>query len=54
MRQPSVVDNGGAFEEDADVDDEGADADLCDSKPVWLALEQKEGGPSRAPRCPYS
>ena len=27
----SAVDDGGAFEEDADVDDGGADADSCDS-----------------------
>ena len=26
------VRTGGAFEEDADVDDGGADADLCDSR----------------------
>ena len=27
----STVDDGEAFEEDADVDDGGADADLCES-----------------------
>ena len=27
----SAVDDGGAFKEDADVDDGGANADLCDS-----------------------
>ena len=37
--EASVVDNGGALEEEADVDDGGVDADLCDSRPVWLALD---------------
>ena len=33
----SVVDDGGALEEDTDVDDGGVDADLCDSRSVRLA-----------------
>ena len=37
--EASVVDNGGALEEEADVDDGGVDADLCDSRPVRLALD---------------
>ena len=54
MYEASVADNGGAFE-DANVDDgEEADADLCDSRPMRLALEQREGEPSRAPQCPFS
>ena len=36
--EASVVDNGRALE-DADVDDGGVDADLCDSRPVRLALD---------------
>ena len=34
-----VVDNGGALEEDADVDAGRVDAALCDSGPVRLAVE---------------
>ena len=41
--EASVVDNGGALEEDADVDDGGVDADLCDSRPARLALEAAIG-----------
>ena len=39
MRHSYVVDNGGALVEDAGVDDGGVDADLCDSRPVRLALD---------------
>jgi hypothetical protein len=35
--EASVVDDEGALEEDTDVDDGGVDADLCDSRSVWLA-----------------
>ena len=34
--------NGGAFKEDDDVDDGGVDADLCDSRPVRLALDSSD------------
>ena len=34
--EASVVDDGGALEEDADVDNGGVDADLCDARSVRL------------------
>ena len=43
----SVVDNGGASEEYADVDDGGVDADLCDSRPVRLVFLTAEIGTTR-------